>query len=55
METGKSPETLRVEVTTPGGCTAVGLDVLAEGKVFDTLTHTVKATAKKAFELGQVD
>lgn len=53
METGKSPETLRVEVTTPGGCTAVGLDVLSEAKVFETLVETVKATAKKAFELGQ--
>lgn len=55
METGKTPETLRVEVTTPGGCTAVGLDVLAENKVFDILAETVKATAKKAFELGQLD
>ena len=52
MQTGKTPEDLRIEVTTPGGCTAVGLDVLAEGKVFDTLVETVKATAKKAFELG---
>lgn len=55
MKTGKSPETLRTEVTTPGGCTAVGLGVLAEGKVFDILVETVKATAKKAFELGQAD
>ncbi len=53
MQTGKTPETLRTEVTTPGGCTAVGLEVLAEGKVFDILVQTVKATAKKAFELGQ--
>jgi len=53
LETGKTPETLRIEVTTPGGSTAVGLDVLAEGKVFDTLVDTVKATAKKAFELGR--
>lgn len=55
MQTGKTPEDLRVEVTTPGGCTAVGLDVLAEGKVFDILVDTVKATAKKAFELGQAN
>lgn len=53
MQTGKTPETLRTEVTTPGGCTAVGLDVLAEGKVFDILVDTVKATAKKAAELGR--
>lgn len=55
MQTGKTPETLRTEVTTPGGCTAVGLEVLADGKVFDILADTVKATAKKAFELGQLD
>lgn len=55
LQTGKPPEILRKEVTTPGGCTAVGLDVLAEGKVFDILVKTVKATAKKAFELGQAD
>lgn len=52
METGKTPEVLRQEVTTPGGCTAVGLDVLAQHKVFDTFVETVKATAKKATELG---
>jgi pyrroline-5-carboxylate reductase len=53
METGKTPEVLRKEVTTPGGCTAVGLDVLAEAKVFDAFVETVKATAKKAEELGK--
>jgi len=53
MQTGKTPETLRVEVTTPGGSTAVGLDVLKEAKVVDTFIETVRATAQKAAELGK--
>lgn len=53
LQTGKSPEFLRKEVTTPGGCTEVGLNVLSDAKIFETLTKTVAATAKKATELGK--
>lgn len=52
METNKTPQVLRQEVTTPGGCTAVGLDVLEKAKAFEAFMETVKATAKKAKELG---
>ncbi|MBQ3642750.1 pyrroline-5-carboxylate reductase [bacterium] len=53
METGISPEQLIINVTTPGGCTAVGNDVLAEHKVSDILFETIEKTAKKAYELGK--
>lgn len=52
MQTGKSPEKLRIEVTTPGGCTEVGLNVLFDKQVDEVFRQTVKATAKKAQELG---
>ena len=53
MRTGKSPEILRKEVTTPGGCTEVGVDVLFDAKIVDILAETVSVTAKKAKELGK--
>lgn len=53
MQTGKTPELLRKEVTTPGGCTAVGLEVLDKAKVVDVFVETVRATAQKATELGK--
>lgn len=52
METGKSPEQLRVEVTTPGGCTEVGLNVMNDKNVSGIFNEVVKATARKAKELG---
>lgn len=52
METGKTPEILRKEVTTPGGTTEQGLRVLDESNVFGTFIETVKVTAKKSKELG---
>lgn len=53
METNVIPEQLIVNVTTPGGCTAVGNDVLKEQKISDILFDTIDKTAKKAFELGK--
>lgn len=53
METNVTPEQLIVNVTTPGGCTAVGNDVLKEQKISDILFDTIDKTAKKAFELGK--
>lgn len=49
----KSVQTLKTEVTTPGGCTAVGSQVLDDSKINDILIKTVKETAKKAYELGK--
>lgn len=53
METEVSPEQLIINVTTPGGCTAVGNEVLKEEKISDILFDTISKTAKKAFELGK--
>lgn len=53
METGVSPEQLIINVTTPGGCTAVGNDVLKENKVSEILFDTIEKTAQKAHELGK--
>ncbi len=53
MESGISPEQLIINVTTPGGCTAVGNDVLKENNISDILFDTIEKTAQKAFELGK--
>ena len=53
MDSGISPEQLIINVTTPGGCTAVGNDILKEHKTGDILFETIEKTAKKAFELGK--
>ena len=53
MESGITPEQLIINVTTPGGCTAVGNDILKENKVNDILFETIEKTAQKAFELGK--
>ncbi len=53
MDTNVSPEQLITNVTTPGGCTEVGNEVLKENKISDILFDTIKKTAKKAQELGK--
>ena len=52
MESGPDPEQLIINVTTPGGCTAVGNEILKENKISEILFDTIEKTAKKAFELG---
>ena len=53
MESGVNPEQLIINVTTPGGCTAVGNDVFKNNNVADILYETIEKTAQKAFELGK--
>lgn len=53
MESGINPEQLIVNVTTPGGCTAVGNEILINNKVSDILYDTISKTKQKAFELGK--
>ena len=53
LDSGVTPEQLITNVTTPGGCTAVGNEVLKEKKISDILFDTIDMTAKKAFELGK--
>lgn len=53
MESGINPEQLIINVTTPGGCTAVGNEILKENKISEILFDTIKETAQKAYELGK--
>ncbi len=53
MDTDVSPEQLIINVTTPGGCTAVGNEVLKEKKISEILFDTIEKTAQKAYELGK--
>ncbi len=53
MESGTDPQQLIVNVTTPGGCTAVGNNVLQESNTSEIIFNTIEKTAKKAFELGK--
>ena len=53
MNSGITPEQLIINVTTPGGCTAVGNDVLIRNNVSDIMFETIERTTKKAFDLGK--
>jgi len=53
METGISPEELIRNVTTPGGCTEVGNNILAENKIGEIIEEVVTGTKDKAHELGK--
>lgn len=48
LKTGKLPEELRDQVTTPGGATAAGLEVLKKGHFDQLLKEAVTATNNKA-------
>ena len=53
MESGIPPEQLIVNVTTPGGCTAEGNEVLRKRNISAVLYEAIDKTAKKAHELGK--
>lgn len=52
FETPDTPEELIKNVTTPGGCTEVGNNILINLKIEEILFKTVKRTAEKAKKLG---
>lgn len=52
IDSGKHPAVLRDEVTTPGGCTAMGLAALEEGGVRSTVARAVEVTEQRARVLG---
>ena len=50
----EAPEQLRQQVTSPGGTTAAGLEVLmADGRLQDILSATLTAAARRSRELGK--
>ena len=53
LDTGEDPGQLRDKVTSPGGTTIAGLQVLEKGKFRDTIMSAVKAAAARSKELGK--
>lgn len=53
LNSNTNPEQLIINVTTPGGCTAVGNEILKENKISNILFDTIEKTAQKAYELGK--
>lgn len=53
METGISIEQLIINVTTPGGCTEVGNNILAANNTNEIIEKVVKGTMDKAASLGK--
>ncbi len=52
-ETGKGPEELRRQVTSPNGTTMAGISVLEQGGFQDLLQRAVKRAAERAGEMGR--
>lgn len=53
LDTGMPPARLREMVTSPGGTTAAGLAVFAEGRLEALVVSALDAAAKRAKELGK--
>ncbi len=53
LKTKIPPEKLIENVTTKGGCTEAGNEVLKENNISDIIFDTIDKTAKKAHELGK--
>ncbi len=52
LESGMSPEQLRVMVTSPGGTTAAGLKIFEEKGLKNIVADVLQAAVKRAEELG---
>lgn len=53
METGDEPESLRRNVTSPGGTTEAALKVMNDRKLVEIFAEAVKAAAQRSKELSQ--
>lgn len=53
LDTGMSPEKLRIMVTSPGGTTEAGLKVFAEKDLKGVVAGALEAARKRADELGR--
>jgi len=52
LNSGKPPEELISNVTTPGGCTAEGMKVLKDSNFAGILAQTLRSTRKRSQSLG---
>lgn len=52
-KTGQHPATLKVQVTSPGGTTAVALQILERGRFKSTLIDAVEAATEKSIKMGK--
>ena len=55
LESGKSPEELRIQVTSPGGTTQAGLTVMGERGFKETVLAAVEAATRRGTELGRLN
>jgi pyrroline-5-carboxylate reductase len=53
LQTGETPAVLRDRVTSPGGTTVAGLNVLRERKFNEAVVEAVGAAARRSAELGR--
>ncbi len=53
LESGKSPEELASQVTSPGGTTFAALKTLADNRFQDSVKKAMKSCTKRAYELGK--
>ena len=53
LETGKTPEQLRIQVTSPGGTTQAALEMMAQKGFRETIHAAIEAAAKRGAELRQ--
>lgn len=52
LESGKSAELLRQQVTSPGGTTQAALEAMFEGELPETVRHALNAAARRSRELA---
>ena len=53
MESGKTPEELKIMVSSPGGTTLAALDVFRKNSFTDSVKEAMDACTKRAYELGK--